>query len=360
MEVLELNPDAMLVALGNVNPNQSSADQAVVARLMAEAEVTPIEQLVAETGTTLGTQDGTSQGVGYYSRTETVVLGLDSSGQPDYSGAPAGYDVNGDGKVGEDDTLRFHQGGTVKVTTVCDPATGESSNSVELTTTARAGSVNETVTWGLKSGKELFRMELAGGKTVVIPNLPSGTFDIGWIEEADTEGKDVSGLPIVDAVDVLNEATENGEVTRNVSDDMRSYHGAFTIDVCEKEVPATTSTTTSTTSTTSIPPTTVPEETTSTTAPTTVPAPKETTTVEETTTTVPAQEVFVPEETTTTLVQEVRLVPATNITRELAATGIGVESMVGVSVAMIAAGGLALLTKRVNEIKQLTLARVKA
>ena len=108
MEVLEINPDAMLKALENVNPNQSSADQAVVARLMAEAEVTPIEQLVAETGTTLETQE-----VGYYTNTETVVLGLDSTGQPDYSGAPAGYDVNGDGKVGEDDTLRFHQGGTV-------------------------------------------------------------------------------------------------------------------------------------------------------------------------------------------------------------------------------------------------------
>ena len=282
------------------------------------------------------------------------ILGLDGSGQPDVSSAPNGYDT--------ENPLRFHQGGELEVTSVCDTTTGEGTSQVKLTTVARKGEEYATVTWGMQhAGKEFYRQELGGGKTAIIPNVPSGLIDIAWFEDMDIEGADVDDMTVFDAVQTLEGLVDDGTITDNTRDDFRSYSAKVEVPECEKDVPETTTTTSTTITTTTVAPTT------STTTSTTVPETTTTTstTVPEETTTTTTSTTTQPEVTTTTEVKTELIPPLCVATRatgevvevdcgaplqeELAVTGGNIDTELAFVVDLFGLGGLLMLAQNVRQ-----------
>ncbi len=257
--------------------------------------------------------------VGSAVTTEQYIFGLDESGQPDFSTAPGGEQ----GK-----TLRYHQGAIVEVTSECDETTGVGSSSMQLTTKARNGDTG-TVSWGFQDsdGEEFFRQDLPGGRTVIVPKLPSGDIKAGWVEVDDTEGADTLAMTAVDAANRLEDLADAGLISPDTRDDYRAYDLIINVPVCEKVIPATT-TVPETTSTTA-------PATTSTTTSTTVFQPA--TTLYSSTTTIPT------DISITSISREEPVVPVV----ELATTGsrpLGAQVAAGLG--LLGLGGAVALTAK--------------
>lgn len=258
----------------------------------------------------------------------TMPLGLDASGMPQLSTARNGE---------SEDYLPYHQGAELEVETSCDSGTAIGRATLHVTVVARPGSEHSPVVWGVEQAGsgEIARQSLMDGQSLTVEGLRAGTVDLAWFEDDDTEGADLNGLTVKQAVARLETLADQGIISENTRDDFRSYPAAFTIPECV----ATTTTeaptiTTSTTTTTEAPTPT----TTSTTTTTEVPEVTSTTS-----TTVPTI-VEIP----STTQPEVVLIPATRIERQLAETGKNTKSTIALSVSMMLAGVAAFLYRDIR------------